>query len=217
MAELWHRCLGHMSEKGMEVLRKEDLLSNLKSSKLDFCEHCVFGKHKQSAFGIGIHRSTNVLEYADSDVWGNLQFPHILERSTMSLSSMTTRDTCGCIFYTIGQIIEGGEKAQAPDIDKGESHPSRVEGEIIHDINHDTPPGDIPMVAEDVLESEEHVEEQEGVGRPVGRPPNDDQPESSMRRSSRVKGALERYGVWFPSDQVDEHDNEGDVVMLWTG
>ncbi|KAL2623656.1 hypothetical protein R1flu_003861 [Riccia fluitans] len=75
MAKLWHRRLGHMSEKGMEVLRKQNLLSGLKSSKLDFCEHCVFGKHKRSAFGIGIHRSTEVLEYAHSDVWGKSPIP----------------------------------------------------------------------------------------------------------------------------------------------
>ncbi|KAL2623061.1 hypothetical protein R1flu_003266 [Riccia fluitans] len=58
-----------MSEKGMEVLHKQDLLSCLKSSKLEFYEHYVFGKHKRSAFGIGIHRSTEVLEYAHSDMW----------------------------------------------------------------------------------------------------------------------------------------------------
>ncbi|KAL2643945.1 hypothetical protein R1flu_011532 [Riccia fluitans] len=50
MAQMWHQHFGHMSEKGMEVLRKQDLLSGFRSSKLEFCEHCVFGKHKRSAF-----------------------------------------------------------------------------------------------------------------------------------------------------------------------
>ncbi|KAL2634229.1 hypothetical protein R1flu_005708 [Riccia fluitans] len=50
----------------------------------------------------------------------------------------------------------------------------------------------------------------------MGRPPHDDQPESSMRWSSRVKSAFEKYGVWFPSDQVDEHDNVRNVYALIT-
>ncbi|KAL2650499.1 hypothetical protein R1flu_018627 [Riccia fluitans] len=98
--------------------------------------------------------------------------------------------------------LKEGEKARALDIDKGESQSSIVEGEIIHDTDHDAPQGDIPTVAEDVPEPEEHVEEQEGVDRPVGRPPDVDQPESLVRRSSRVKSALERYGIWFPSNQI---------------
>ncbi|KAL2653645.1 hypothetical protein R1flu_021773 [Riccia fluitans] len=295
-----------MSEKGMEVLRKQDLLFGLKSSKLEFFEHCVFGKHKRSAFGVGIHRSTEVLEYAHSDMWGEFEMyceqegitrhlttfytPEqngvverlnrtLLEqaRSMLSHSSLPPKfwaeaintaaylvnlSPCsaiqlktpfelwhkwvpdysklrvfGCIAYAhtprenrtklnpkakkcyfLGyqQGVKGyrlwdpidcklivnrdvsfnearslkeGEKAQAPNTDKGESQPSGVEGEIIHDINHDTPQGDLPTIVEDVFEPEEHVEEQEGVGRPVGRPPNDDQPESLVRQSSCVKGA----------------------------
>ncbi|KAL2610057.1 hypothetical protein R1flu_028630 [Riccia fluitans] len=69
------------------------------------------------------------------------------------------------------------------------------------------------MEAEDVLEPEEHIEEQ-GVDKRMDRPPHDDQPESSMRRSSHVKSAPERYGIWFPSDHVDEHDNECEVHAL---
>ncbi|KAK3011590.1 hypothetical protein RJ639_012236 [Escallonia herrerae] len=42
--KLWHMCLGHMSERGMDVLSKQGLLGSKKIGKLDFCEHCVFGK-----------------------------------------------------------------------------------------------------------------------------------------------------------------------------
>ncbi|KAL2630081.1 hypothetical protein R1flu_014767 [Riccia fluitans] len=75
MAQLWHWRLGHMSKKGMEVLHKQDLLSGLKSSKLDFCEHYVFGKHKRSAFDIGIHCSIEVLEYVHSGMWDKSPVP----------------------------------------------------------------------------------------------------------------------------------------------
>ena len=66
---------GHMSEKGLSILHKEDLLPGLRSSKLEFCEHCVFGKHKRSAFGVGVHSSKEVLEYIHSDVWGKSPTP----------------------------------------------------------------------------------------------------------------------------------------------
>ncbi|KAK3020186.1 hypothetical protein RJ639_047130 [Escallonia herrerae] len=42
--KLWHMRLGHMSERGMYVLSKQGLLGSKKTGKLDFCEHCVFGK-----------------------------------------------------------------------------------------------------------------------------------------------------------------------------
>jgi hypothetical protein len=41
---LWHHRLGHMSEKGIQILQKINLLSYLKQIDLDFCEHCVYGK-----------------------------------------------------------------------------------------------------------------------------------------------------------------------------
>ncbi|KAK3009127.1 hypothetical protein RJ639_013702 [Escallonia herrerae] len=42
--KLWHMHLGHMSERGMDVLSKQSLLGSKKIEKLDFCEHCVFSK-----------------------------------------------------------------------------------------------------------------------------------------------------------------------------
>ena len=42
--QLWHQYLGHMSEKGLQVLMNCKLLPNLKSLNLMFCRYCVFGK-----------------------------------------------------------------------------------------------------------------------------------------------------------------------------
>jgi hypothetical protein len=43
---LWNHRIGHMSEKGMQILHKRNLLPDLKQIDLDFCEHCVYGKQK---------------------------------------------------------------------------------------------------------------------------------------------------------------------------
>ena len=41
---LWHRRLSHISEKGMNVLAKKDVLPILKNDDLEKCSHCTDGK-----------------------------------------------------------------------------------------------------------------------------------------------------------------------------
>ena len=44
VTKLWHMRLGHMSEKGLTLLSKKGLLCGQSTGKMDFSEHCVFGK-----------------------------------------------------------------------------------------------------------------------------------------------------------------------------
>ena len=41
---LWHRRLGHMSEKEMKMLLSKEKLPELKSIDFDMCESCILGK-----------------------------------------------------------------------------------------------------------------------------------------------------------------------------
>ena len=41
---MWHHRLGHMSEKGMQILHSRNFLPCLKHVDLKFCENCVYGK-----------------------------------------------------------------------------------------------------------------------------------------------------------------------------
>ena len=43
---VWHHRLGHMSEKGMQILHKINLLPYIKQIDLDLCEHCVYGREQ---------------------------------------------------------------------------------------------------------------------------------------------------------------------------
>ena len=45
---LWHRRLGHMSEKGMKILLSRRKLPELKSIDFDMCESYILGKQKKS-------------------------------------------------------------------------------------------------------------------------------------------------------------------------
>jgi hypothetical protein len=38
----WNHGLGHVSEKGMQILHKRFFFLDLKQIYLDFCEHCVY-------------------------------------------------------------------------------------------------------------------------------------------------------------------------------
>lgn len=60
-----------MSQRGMQVLSKRDLLSGHKMQNLELCEHCVFGKLHHSKFPKkGVHQRKETLDYIHSDCWG---------------------------------------------------------------------------------------------------------------------------------------------------
>jgi hypothetical protein len=44
---IWHMRLGHMNHHDMADLMKRNMLKGYTSSKIKFCEHCIFGKHKR--------------------------------------------------------------------------------------------------------------------------------------------------------------------------
>jgi hypothetical protein len=69
-AKLWHQRLGHVSEKGLIELEKQNLLNGDKLNKLEFCDQCVLGKSHRVSFGCGMHVSTRPFEYVHSDLWG---------------------------------------------------------------------------------------------------------------------------------------------------
>ena len=55
------------------MLSKQGLLCGQKTGKLNFCEHCIFGKKHIVSFGTGVHRTKDTLDYVYSDVWGPSQ------------------------------------------------------------------------------------------------------------------------------------------------
>ena len=55
--------LRHMSQKGLELSSKRGLLYGPSISKVEFYEHCVFGKQKWITFSIVIHRTQGTLDY----------------------------------------------------------------------------------------------------------------------------------------------------------
>jgi hypothetical protein len=66
---LWHKRLGHMSEKGMTVLVKKKLLKGVKGVHIKKCSDCLAGKQHRVAFKIQApHKKPEVLDLVHSDV-----------------------------------------------------------------------------------------------------------------------------------------------------
>ncbi|KAH9680944.1 hypothetical protein KPL71_026750 [Citrus sinensis] len=70
---LWHFRLGHMSERGLRELSKQEVLGEDKIEPLEFCEECVLGKSSRVKFSTGAHVSRGTLEYIHADLWGPAQ------------------------------------------------------------------------------------------------------------------------------------------------
>ncbi|CAA0837791.1 Uncharacterized mitochondrial protein AtMg00300, partial [Striga hermonthica] len=70
-SHLWHNRLGHMSEKGMKVLKSRGLLPEFESVDVGLCEQCVLGKQKRVSFTTtGKAPKTEKLELVHTDLWG---------------------------------------------------------------------------------------------------------------------------------------------------
>ena len=67
---LWHLRLGHMSIKGLKKLKKQGVLGSDKIEELVFCEECILGKSTRNNFKKSIHKTTKILQYIHSDLWG---------------------------------------------------------------------------------------------------------------------------------------------------
>ncbi|GJR64775.1 putative RNA-directed DNA polymerase [Tanacetum coccineum] len=74
MTELWHKRLCHMSEKGMSILSKKNVLSGVHDINLEKCSHCLAGKHTRLAFkSRSPFRIENILDLVHFDVCGPMK------------------------------------------------------------------------------------------------------------------------------------------------
>ncbi|KAG7597916.1 Reverse transcriptase RNA-dependent DNA polymerase [Arabidopsis suecica] len=72
---LWHRRLGHMSQKNMNLLLKNGFLDKKKVSTLETCEDCIYGRAKRIGINLAQHDTKEKLEYVHSDLWGAPSVP----------------------------------------------------------------------------------------------------------------------------------------------
>ncbi|KAL2233631.1 UNVERIFIED_CONTAM: Retrovirus-related Pol polyprotein from transposon TNT 1-94 [Sesamum indicum] len=78
VTSLWHKRLGHISQKGLDFLKRDGVLND-KIDKLDFCDECVMGKQHRVQFPMtpspNPSMSPCILDYVHADVWGPSTVP----------------------------------------------------------------------------------------------------------------------------------------------
>ncbi|CAH9067875.1 unnamed protein product [Cuscuta epithymum] len=76
---LWHNRLGHMSNKGLDVMRRAGYFGKDSVTSVPFCESCVLGKQHRVSFPPSsypnLSKCSSVLEYVHADVWGPASVP----------------------------------------------------------------------------------------------------------------------------------------------
>lgn len=75
---LWHIRLGHMGQKGIDVLVKKGCLQHSKINGLEYCEDCVYGKAQRVSFGTAKHVTREKVDYIHSNLWGSPSIPSSL-------------------------------------------------------------------------------------------------------------------------------------------
>ena len=76
---LWHQRLGHIREKGLQLLHGKGMVKGMSNFSLDFYfyEHYVYGKQNQIIFPSGAMRVEGILQLVHGDVFGPVSVPSL--------------------------------------------------------------------------------------------------------------------------------------------
>jgi hypothetical protein len=76
---LWHQRLGHIGEKGLQLLHGKGMVEGMSNCSLDFdfCEHCLYGKQNRVRFPSGATRAEGILQLVHSNVFGLVSVPSL--------------------------------------------------------------------------------------------------------------------------------------------
>ena len=76
---LWHNWLGHISNKGLDVLHRNGHFGNDCVSSVPLCESCVLDKQRKVKFPVSSYPNlsmcTDMLECVHADIWGPFSVP----------------------------------------------------------------------------------------------------------------------------------------------
>jgi transposase InsO family protein len=74
---LLHQRLGHIREKGLQLIHGKGMVEGMSNFSLDFdfCEHCLYGKQNRVRFPSGATRVEGILQLVHSDVFGLVSVP----------------------------------------------------------------------------------------------------------------------------------------------
>ena len=159
--ELWHNRLGHMSEKGLMILAKKNLLSGMKKGSLKKCAHCLAGKQTRVAFKTLRHtRKPGMLDLVYSDVCGpmktktlggSLYFVTFIDDHSRKIwvYTLKTKDQVLDVFKQFHALVErqSGEKLKCIRTDNGGEYSGPFDEYCRqHGIRHQKTPPKTPQL-----------------------------------------------------------------------
>ena len=98
-AGIWHKRLGHISERGLKALVSRGKIPKLLDTKLELCEDNVLGKQNKVSFSATPRsRKMKKLELMHTDIWGLTSISSMAGSSPSSPSLMMPLGFCGCTF-----------------------------------------------------------------------------------------------------------------------
>ena len=101
-SKLWHRRLGHMSEKGMKLLASKGKLPDLKSVDAGLCEDCIYGIIKELVSqNLQGHQRQKSYSWCTVMYGGQPQYDLLAAHATMSPLLMIPLERYGFIFLRI--------------------------------------------------------------------------------------------------------------------
>ena len=96
IVELWHKILCHMSQKGMQRIIEDNLISEVKDVQLEKCIDCLVGKQNRTSFRSRPPMRRNApLELMHTDVCQVDTKSHVISQYFVTFIDTTTR-SCGC-------------------------------------------------------------------------------------------------------------------------
>lgn len=81
--DLWHYCLGHISDSGLSLLHHQDLTIPVSSNF--YCTTCPLAKQRRLCFNDSSSLAVKPFDLIHVDIWGPFSVPSLLAIDTSSL------------------------------------------------------------------------------------------------------------------------------------
>ena len=105
--ELWHKRLGHMSKKGLQVLARKSLIPLAKNESLSSCNHCLVGKQHKVSFSNRSKKKLEKLEFIYFDVCGPMDVETLGGNSYLvTFIDDAIRKVWICLFRSKDQVFQ---------------------------------------------------------------------------------------------------------------
>lgn len=118
-ADLWHKRMGHMGDKELEILVKKSLISFAKGMTINSCDYYLFCKQYRVSFQTSSDRKLNILNLIYSYIYGPMKvelmgskkyFVTFIDDASRKLwvYTLKIKDKVFLLFQKLHALVESG-------------------------------------------------------------------------------------------------------------